>query len=51
MYNLNIIDGHSYVFSNSLKSFIKILLGRKCKLTIYLFFMFINSKLFGFCKQ
>ena len=39
MYNLNIIDKHSYMFFNSLKSLVRILLGRKYKLSIFLFFL------------
>ena len=32
MYNLNIIDSHSYIlFFNSLKSLVRILLGKKYK--------------------
>ena len=51
-YNLNIIDNHSYIYINSLKSFLRILLGKKCKLSIFLKnFMFINSKFFSFCMQ
>ena len=51
-YNLNIIDNHSYIYINSLKSFVRILLGKKCKLSIFnKNFMFINSKVFSFCMQ
>ena len=55
-YNLNIIDNHSYIYIyiyiNSLKSFLRILLGKKCKLSIFLKnFMFINSKFVSFCMQ
>ena len=53
-YNLNIIDNHSYIYIyiNSLKSFLRILLGKKCKLSIFKKkFMSINSKFFSFCIQ
>ena len=40
IYNLNIIDSHSYIyFFNSLKSLVRILLGRKCKLSIFKIFL------------
>ena len=49
MYNLNIIYRHSYIFFNSLKSLVRILLGRKYKLSILKKkIMFINIRLFGF---
>ena len=52
IYNLNIIDNHSYIFFNSLKSPVRILLGRKYKLSILKKkLMFINSRLFGFFTQ
>ena len=52
IYNLNIIDSHSYIFFNSLKSPVRILLGRKYKLSILKKkIMFINSRLFGFFTQ
>ena len=42
IYNLNTIDSYSYIFFNSLKSLVRILLGIKCKLSmfIYLFIIF-----------
>ena len=46
IYNINSIVGHFYILSNSLKILVKILLGKKYKLSIFLCSIILDSLVF-----